>query len=154
MKRGQAGFTLVELMVGIALLAALSLAMAGTYLVGYRAINTETSTISADTASSNAIMWLTRDLNSADTIPTGTPIDATHSVTLTSGSGATSVTYTVDANRDLIRSTGGTSQPVSRGITSVALNWSGCYGTVTIQPSASGAAAVVLNVSNRPHGCF
>ena len=77
MKRRQLGFTVVEAMVGVTILTVLTLAMAGTFLVGYRAINNEARVIAADSAVSNASLWLTRDLQSetatvAGTIQTGT----------------------------------------------------------------------------------
>jgi len=39
-------------------------------------------------------------------------------------------------------------------MTRVIVSWAGCYGTVSILPSATGASAVLLNVSNRPGGCL
>ena len=143
MRRGQRGFTLVEVMVSIAIFTIVSLAMAGTFLVGYRAISNEARVIAADTAVSDASLSLIRDLNSAIPLPSGT-IDSSSSVTLTYGSPQVSVRYSLDANRN---------QAAARGITRVTISWVGCYGTVTILPSATGAATVVLNVSNRPGGC-
>jgi prepilin-type N-terminal cleavage/methylation domain-containing protein len=158
MRRGQQGFTLVEAMVGIAIFAVVSLAMASTFYVGYRSINNEARTIAADVAGSETTIWLTRDLNSADApLPAGTIDFSKPPLTFTYGAGATAVAYGVDANQNLLRTlNGGTAQVAARGITSVTISWlpGGCYGIVTIQPSASGAAAVTLNVSNRPGGCF
>jgi len=153
MRRGQHGFTLVEVMVSVAIFAIVGLAMAGTFLVGYRAISNEARIIAADTAVSNASLSLVRDLNSAAAEPTGT-IDAGNTVTLTYGSPAVTVVYSVDANRNLIRTVGGSAQVAARGITSVTIAVTGCYATVTILPSATGATASTLNVSNRPGGCF
>jgi len=153
MRRGQRGFTLVEVMVSIAIFTIVSLAMAGTFLVGYRAISNEARVIAADTAVSDASLSLIRDLNSATPLPSGT-IDSASSVTLTYGSPQVSVRYSLDANRNLIRTVnGGPNQAAARGITRVTISWVGCYGTVTILPSATGAVTVVLNVSNRPGGC-
>jgi prepilin-type N-terminal cleavage/methylation domain-containing protein len=152
MKRRQRGFTLVEAMVGVAIFTVLTLAMAGTFLVGYRAISNEARVIAADTAFSNASLWVTRDFNSANSLPAGT-ISTSTSLTFSYGSPAVNVTYSIDSSRNLMR-TVATAQVVARGITSVAVSWAGCYGTVTIQPSATGASAVVLNVSNRPGGCI
>jgi hypothetical protein len=64
------------------------------------------------------------------------------------------VVYSVDASRNLIRTVNGTAQVAARGITSVTIAVTGCYTTITIQPSAVGATASTLNVSNRPGGCF
>ena len=149
----QAGFTLVETMVGIAIFAIVSLVMISTFLVGYRTISTEARIIAADTATSNASLSLVRDLNSANALPAGT-ISATSTVTLTYGSPAVTVVYSVDANGNLIRTVNGSAQVAARGITNVVISVSGCYATVTIQPSASGTTASALNVSNRPGGCF
>ncbi len=44
----QQGFTLVEVMVAVAVFSVVSLAMAGTFLVGYRAIQNEARVIAAD----------------------------------------------------------------------------------------------------------
>jgi type II secretory pathway pseudopilin PulG len=155
MTKHQRGFTIVEAMLGIAVFTIVALAMAGTFLVGYRAISNEATDISAGTATSDASIWLIRDLTSADSRPAGT-VNSSNSLTFTYGQGVTTVTYAVDANRNLTRAVGGSTQVAARGITSVTIGgWgAGCYGTVTIQPSASGAPAVVLNVSNRPGGCF
>jgi hypothetical protein len=75
-------------------------------------------------------------------------------MTLTYGSAPTTVVYSVDGNRNLIRTVSGTAQVAARGITSVTIAVTGCYVTVTIQPSAIGATASTLNVSNGPGGCF
>ena len=45
MRRRQRGFTLVEGMVSLAILAVITLAMGGTFLVAYRAISTEARVI-------------------------------------------------------------------------------------------------------------
>lgn len=155
MSRGarQRGFTLVEALVGTALFSIVALVMASTFLVGYRTINNEARLIGADTAVSNASLSLVRDLNSANAIPIGT-INSLNTLTLTYGSPAVTVVYSIDANRNLIRTVNGSAQVAARGITSVAIAAPTCYATITIQPSAVGAAAVTLNVSNRPGGCF
>ncbi len=149
----QRGFTLVETMVGISIFAIVSLVMISTFLVGYRTISAEARVISADTATSKASLSLVRDLNSANALPAGT-ISSTSTVTLTYGSPAVTVVYSVDATGNLIRTVNGSAQLAARGITSVVISVSGCYATATIQPSATGASASTLNVSNRPGGCF
>lgn len=153
MRQAQRGFTLVETMVGIAVFAIVSLVMISTFLVGYKTISTETRIISADTAVSEASLSLVRDLNSATTLVAGT-ISTTSTVTLTYGSPAVNVVYSVDARGNLIRTVNGSPQVGARGIRNVVIMVSGCYATVTIQPSATGATASTLNVSNRPGGCF
>lgn len=137
---------------GIAILSIVSLVMAGTFLVGYRTVSTEARIIAAGTAVSNASLSLVRDLNSAAILPAGT-INAASSLTLTYGSPAVTVVYSVDTASNLIRTVNGNPRVAARGITSVSIAVAGCYATVTIQPSATGAAAQTLNVSNRPGGC-
>lgn len=154
MSRQQRGFTLVEVMVSLAILAIITLAMGGTFLVAYRSVSNEARVIAADQAASGASLWLTRDLNSANALPTGI-VDATpSSVSFTYGSPAVNVAYSVDNSHDLVRTVNGQAATAARGITSVNFSAAGCYATVIIQPSATGAAAVTLNVSNRPAGCF
>ncbi|MDQ6710005.1 MAG: prepilin-type N-terminal cleavage/methylation domain-containing protein [Candidatus Dormibacteraeota bacterium] len=149
----QRGFTLVELMIGMALFTVITIAMAGTFLIGTRTLTNEARKIAADTAVSHASFTLTRDLASATTVPTGT-IAAGSTVTLTYGSPAVTVVYSVDSSSSLIRTVGGSALVAARGITSVVITATGCYETASIQPSATGAASVALNVSNRPGGCF
>lgn len=140
-------------MVAMALLTVLTLALASTFLIASKTLSNESRIISADTAVSHASFSLTRDLATAAGVPTGT-ISRAGSLTLTYGSPLVTVVYSVDSNNELIRTVNGSARVAARGITSVAITASGCYATATIQPSAGGAAAVTLNVSNRPAGCF
>jgi prepilin-type N-terminal cleavage/methylation domain-containing protein len=156
MRRAQQGFTLVEMMVSVTILALLTVAMAGTFLVGLRAIGNEARVIAADTAVSEASLWLTRDLNSEATtlgcpctIQAGSPPMALM-YGLPPG---TLVVYRIDASQNLIRNINGNDEVAARGVTRVSISWVGCYGTVSILPSATGSVAVILNVSNRPGGC-
>jgi type II secretory pathway pseudopilin PulG len=151
--RGQRGYTIVEALIGITILSIVTLVMASTFLVGIRSISNEARVIAADNATSDASLSLVRDLNSATTITAGT-INTATPMTLTYGSAPITVIYSVDANRNLIRTVGLSAQVVARGITGVTIAVTGCYATVTIQPSAVGAGASTLNVSNRPGGCF
>lgn len=150
----QRGFTLVEGMVALAILAIITLAMGGTFLVAYRAISNEARVIAADQAVSGASVWLTRDLNSANGLPTGTADATPSSVNFSYGSPAVNVVYSVNSNHDLVRTVNGQAGTAARGVTSVNFSAVGCYATVVIQPSATGATAVTLNISNRPAGCF
>ena len=147
------GFTLVEMMVGLAILSIVTVAMAGTFLVATRAVSSEARVIAADEAVSGASLWLTRDLNSAVALPTGT-VNSGTTMTLTYGSPAVTVVYSVNNNRDLVRTVNGAATTAARGITSVTITVAGCYAAVTIQPSATGATAATFNVSNRPGGCW
>jgi type II secretory pathway pseudopilin PulG len=151
----QRGYTIVEALIGITILSIVTLVMASTFLVGVRAISNEARIIAADNATSDASLSLVRDLNSANALPGGpVPVNSGSSVTLTYGSPAVTVVYSVDANNNLIRTVGVSAQVVARGITSVVITPAGCYVTVTIQPSAVGATVSTLHVSNRPGGCF
>jgi prepilin-type N-terminal cleavage/methylation domain-containing protein len=153
--RAERGFTLVEMMIAMAIMSVIAVAMAGTFLVANRAVSGEARVIAADEAISGASLWLTRDLNSANAVPGGpVTISAGNPLTLAYGSPAVSVVYSVDNNRDLVRTVNGTATTAARGITSVTISSAGCYATVTIQPSATGAAAATFNVSNRPGGCW
>jgi type II secretory pathway pseudopilin PulG len=152
----QRGYTVVEALIGITILSIVTLVMASTFLVGVRAISNEARIIAADNASSDASLSLVRDLNSAATVPVGT-INASTPMTLTYGSPAITVVYSVDANSNLIRTVNGVAQVAARGLTSVTIALTGvstCDLTVSILPSAVGATASTLNVSNRPGGCF
>jgi prepilin-type N-terminal cleavage/methylation domain-containing protein len=151
----QRGFTLIETMVSLAIFSIVSIVMVSTFLVGYKTITAEARIIAADTAVSEASLSLVRDLNSADALPAGTVIiNSGSSVALTYDAGADTVVYIVDANKNLIRTVNGSAQVAARGVTSVIIATAGCYVTVTIQPSATGAGTSTLNVSNRPAGCF
>ena len=155
MKRAQRGFTLVEMMVGLAILSIVAVAMAGTFLVANRAVSNEARVIAADEAVSGASVWLTRDLNAANALPAGpVTISAGNPLTLFYGSPAVPVVYSVDNNHDLVRTVSGAAGTAARGITSVTITAPGCYATVTVQPSAIGAAAASFMVSNRPGGCW
>ncbi len=152
----QRGFTLVEIMVGLAILSLVTIAMAGTFLVASRAVSNEARVVAADEAVSGASLWLTRDLNSATALP-ALPVTASigNSFTLTYGSPPpVLVVYSVNNNRDLVRTVNGAAITAARGITSVTVTAAGCYATVTIQPSATGAIAATFNVGNRPGGCW
>lgn len=149
----QRGFTLVETVVGIAIFAIVSLVMISTFLVGYRTISTEARIIAADTTVSETSLSLVRDLESANALVAGT-ISTTKTVTLTYGSPAVTVVYSVDANHNLLRTVNGSARVAARGITNVVITVSGCYATVQVQPSATGATVSTLNVSNRPGGCL
>ncbi|TMC67101.1 MAG: prepilin-type N-terminal cleavage/methylation domain-containing protein [Chloroflexota bacterium] len=157
MRRAQQGFTLVEMMVSVTILALLTVVMAGTFLVGLRAIGNEARVIAADTAVSEASLWLTRDLNSEATtlgcpctIQAGSPPMAL----MYGVPPGTPVVYSIDASQNLIRNVNGTDHVAARGVTRVSISWVGCYGTVSILPSATSSVAVTLNVSNRPGGCI
>jgi prepilin-type N-terminal cleavage/methylation domain-containing protein len=151
----QRGFTLVEMMVGLAILSIVAVAMAGTFLVASRAVSNEARAIAADEAVSGSSVWLTRDLNSAAALPAvPVTINLANTLTLTYGSPPVIVIYSVNGNRDLVRTVNGAATTAARGITSVSVTAAGCYATVTIQPSATGATAATFNVSNRPGGCW
>ncbi|SRR5712691_2236235 len=151
---GQRGFTLVEMMVGLAILSIVTIAMAGTFLVASRAVSNEARAIAADEAVSGASLWLTRDLNSAAALPAGTVRLGNPPMTLQYGSPVVIVAYSVNTNNDLVRTVNGVDTTAARGITSVTVTAAGCYATVTIQPSATGAVAATFNVGNRPGGCW
>jgi type II secretory pathway pseudopilin PulG len=149
----QRGFTVVEVMIGTLLMTILSLAMVGTFAVGYRTLSQEARQIAADNAVNGADMALTRDLGMATVLPTGT-IGGGSTVSFTYGlPGSNTVVYSIDGGKNLIRTLNANAQVVARGMNSVTISAVACYATVTLQPSAVGAAARTLNVGNRPGGC-
>ena len=151
----QRGFTLIEMMMGLAILTIVTVAMAGTFLVASRALSGEARAIAADEAVSGASVWLTRDLNSATALPVlPVTVSVANTLALTYGSPAVAVVYSVNNTGDLVRTVNGAAMTAARGVTSVTVSAAGCYATVTIQPSATGATAMTFNVSNRPGGCW
>ena len=157
-QHAQAGFTLVELMVGMLITTVVALALGGAFLVGSRAISTEARQIAADQAVSTASLPFLRDLTSATTASTGTITPGIGTLTVTYGAPVTTVTYRIDANRNLIRTVGASSTVAARGMQSVTIAPPGpaCYFTLTLTPSAAGALSATMNVSSRigPQGCF
>ncbi|HVS05533.1 MAG TPA: prepilin-type N-terminal cleavage/methylation domain-containing protein [Candidatus Dormibacteraeota bacterium] len=156
----QAGFSLVEMMLGLLLTTLVSLALAGASVVGYRAFTTETRQIAAGKAVSGATLTLVRDLSSATTFTTGTITRNTGTLQVTYGvPPATVVVYRIDAANNLTRTIGGSTSVAARGMQSVTIARAVnpvCAITVTMRPSAVGAAAVTLRVSQRvgTRGCF
>src|SRR3989442_13891709 len=155
MRQRQRGFTLVEMMVGLAILSIVTIAMAGTFLVASRAVSNEARAIAADEAVSGASLWLTRDLNSAAALPAlPVTINLANTLTLTYGSPPVVVVYSVNNNRDLVRTVNGAATTAARGVTSVTVTAAGCSASVTIQPPAAGAPAAAFNGNRRPAGCW
>ena len=154
----QAGFTLVEMMVGTLVGTAVSIALASAFLLGYRTISQEARQIAADQAISTASLPMVRDLTSATTISQGIITPAVGTLTITYAVPVTTVTYRIDARNNLIRTVGGVSTVAARGMARVRIAppAPACYYTVTLRPSAVGAVAVTLNVSTRvgPQGCY
>ena len=154
-RASERGFTVIEVMIGMLLMTILSLAMVGTFAVGYRTLSEETRQIAADNAVNGADVALTRDLSMATVLPTGT-IGGGSTVAFVYGPpGSDAVVYSIDGNKNLIRTLNLNAQVVARGMNSVTISAvaGSCYATVTLQPSAVGAAARTLNVGNRPGGC-
>jgi prepilin-type N-terminal cleavage/methylation domain-containing protein len=156
----QAGFTLVEVMVGLLIMSIVAVALASAFLVGYRTITTEARQLSADQAVSTASLPLLRDFTSATTITSGTITPGSvPPLTITYGNPVTTVRYRIDARNNLIRTVvGGASTVAARGMQRVVVAAPAppCYYTLTLTPSAIGAAAVTLNLSRRtgPQGCY
>src|SRR6202035_4250371 len=96
----QAGFTLVEMMVGMLVGTAVSLALASAFLLGYRTISQEARQIAADQAISTASLPMVRDLTSATTISQGTITPAFGTLTITYAVPVTTVTYRIDARNN------------------------------------------------------
>ena len=160
MSRRQSGVSLVEMMIGLALMTVVSLALGGATVVGYRTFTTEARQIAAGKAVSGATLTLVRDVGSATALTTGTITPGVGTLQVTYGPApATTVIYRIDASNNLTRSTGGSTSVAARGMQSVTIARAVnpvCDVTVTIRPSAVGAAAVTLRVSQRVgnRGCF
>jgi len=158
--RRQSGFSLVEMMLGLVLMTVVSLALAGATVVGYRTFTVEARQIAAGKAVSGATLTLVRDLSSATTLTIGTITPSVGTLQVTYGAPpATIVTYRIDAANNLTRTVGGTTSVAARGMQSLTIARAAnpvCDITVTIRPSAVGAAAVTLRVSQRAGtlGCF
>jgi prepilin-type N-terminal cleavage/methylation domain-containing protein len=154
----QSGFTLVEVMVGLVIMTIVSIALAGGFLVGYRTISTEANQISADQAVSSASLPMLRDFTSATSITTGTITPGVGTLTVTYGNPVSTAVYRITAANSLIRTVGAVSTVAARGMQRVVVAAPAppCYYTLTLTPSAPGAAAVTLNFSTRvgPQGCF
>ena len=153
----QAGFTLVEMMVGLVIMTVVALALVGGTLVGYRTISVEARTIAANQAVSNASLALVRDLSSATTVATGTISPGAGTLAVTYGSPLTTVTYSINAGKNLLRTVGASTSVAGRGMQTltIAVGNPTCYMTVTMTPSAVGAVASTLNVTQRAgaQGC-
>src|SRR5260370_159501 len=120
-----------------------------------RVLSNASRASAADEAISGASLWLTRDLNSAAALPAGMVRVGNPQMTLQYGSPPVIVAYSVNTNNDLVRTVNGVDTTAARGITSVTIMAAaGCYATVTIQPSATGATAATFHVGNRPGGCW
>ena len=154
----QRGFTLVELLVALALTSLVALVLAQTFLVGYQVLTTESRAIAADTAISSATLTLTRDLSSG-TVTSALPDTLTPSsgtLTVSYGNPPVAVTYRVDAAHNLVRTVAGVSTVSSRGMGRVVITAGApaCFLSVSLTPSAAGAAAQTLRIGQRPLGCF
>jgi Tfp pilus assembly protein PilE len=155
---GQRGFTIVEAAIGLLLVVFITAALASTFLVGYTTISKEAKQISADTALSDASLWLLRDLSSSTvTAYTGSLAPGNgRLLRLSYGNPATAVTYSIDAQRNLLRAVGGGStSAAARSLQGLTLVTAGCQLTVTLTPSAI-ATAQTLQVTGRigGAGCF
>ncbi len=156
----QRGFTLIEAMVGLVILTVVMTALGGTFLVGYTALSREAAAIGADTAVTSATLGLSRDLTSSvatSALPV-TLSPGSGSLSFQYGSPTVTATYTIDPNRNLLRTAGAAVSVVARGVQQVDVSVSGCVKTITILPSAPGAAARTLTISQRVGavgtGCF
>ncbi len=155
-RRSQRGFTVVELAVSVAITATIMLALGGAFLAGYTAISRSNAALGGDNALAGASVALTRDLAGASTV---SPLPATltpgaGTVTFTPPTGAAQ-TYSIDAARNLLRSSSGTTTAPGRGIAQVqvAAGSAPCQLQVTITPSQGTLGAQPLLVSRRMQGC-
>jgi hypothetical protein len=142
----------VEAAIGLLVLALITGAMASTFLVGYTIISKEATQVSADGALSSSSLSLLRDLSAATSISYSGPLTpGSGSLSVTAGAAPTTITYTIDAQGNLVRS----GFVAARGLQSLALASAGCQLTVTLTPRAI-AVAQTLRVTQRTGatGCF
>lgn len=161
-RHGQAGFTLTEMLISLAIVGIVSVVLAETFVVGYTTLSTESRQLAADNTASDASLWLTRDLQSS-TLNTALPVTltpGTGTLSLSYGNPSTTVTYSIDASGNLQRAvSGGATTAAARGMAQLTVATAGgsnpsCYLTITITPSANGARVRTLQVGQRVGGCF
>lgn len=151
------GFTIIEAAIGLLTLALITAALASTFLVGYRVISKEANQVSADSALSSASLPLLRDLSSSTiSVYAGTLTPGSNSLVVVAGVPPRTVSYTIDAQGNLLRAVGGGATSIAaRGLQSLALSTSGCQLTVTLTPKTI-AIAQTLRVTQRTGvtGCY
>jgi prepilin-type N-terminal cleavage/methylation domain-containing protein len=164
-RRGQAGFTLTELMIGVAVMAVVSISLGGTFEVGYQTLSQEGRKIAADRTVSATTLVLTRDISGSSLTGTwwgGSPANpllpgngAFIALVYGPGGGTTVVTYSIDASGTLLRSLNfAAGTVVARDLASLSIAQTGCLWSVSVLASASGASQRTFQVAQRNQGCI
>ena len=160
----RAGFTLVEMLISLAIMSIVGVVLAETFVVGYTTLSTESRQLAADNTASDASLWLTRDVDSSTIVSvlpvTLTPGSATTIVLNYGAAPGTTVTYSIDSKGNLLRAvSGGNTGVAARGVASLKLALTGvgspvCDLTAAITPAATGAGPRTLQLGQRVAGCF
>jgi prepilin-type N-terminal cleavage/methylation domain-containing protein len=122
-KRGEKGFTLIEVLVGLGIATILTTTMSGILYTYFRVFETNTQTRQAVRSLVNAETWISRDLqlaNTCDLIEGGGPTN-TMTVSWTAGTDVHTVTYSL-INGDLQRDHNGQINIPARDISSIAFS--------------------------------
>lgn len=154
----QRGFTLIEMLVALAITSLVALVLAQTFLVGYQVLTAESRALAGDTAISSATLTLTRDLTSG-TVSSSLPDTlgpSSGTLTLSYGTPPVPVSYSIDAADNLVRTVAGVTTVSSRGVRQlvVAAGAPACYLSISVTPSAVGATAQTMRIGQRPLGCY
>jgi prepilin-type N-terminal cleavage/methylation domain-containing protein len=157
-RRRQRGFTLIELAINVAITGVIVVALGGTSVVGYAAINRSNATMAGDNATASVSVALTRDISSAAGVSPALPVTLTPSagsITFTPAGSTPARTYTIDAAGNVVRTVGGAATVAARGIAQLqfAAGSSPCQMQVTITASKGTLGAQGLTVARRMQGC-
>lgn len=156
--RRQRGFTLVELAINVAITGVIMVALGGTSVVGYAAINRSNATMAGDSAIASTSVALTRDISSATGVSPGLPVTlvpGVGSITFTPAGSTPARIYTIDLAGNVVRTVGGTATVAARGVAQLqfAAGSSACQIQVTMTASKGTLGAQSLIVARRMQGC-
>jgi hypothetical protein len=146
------------LTINVAITSIIVVALGGTFVVGYSAINRSNATMAGDNATANASVALTRDIGSAAGVSPALPVTLTPgagSITFTPAGSTPPRTYTIDSAGNVVRTVGGAARVAARGIATVqfATGSATCQLQVTITASKGALGAQGLTVARRMLGC-
>ena len=134
--RGQKGFSLIEVLVGLGIATILTTTMSGILYTYFRVFESNTETRQAMRSLVNAETWIKRDLQLASTcdLVEGAPPTNTMTISWTEGSVVHTVTYSL-ASGDLQRDHNGQVNTPARDVSFVAFSRTNNAVTTTIVAS-------------------